>query len=131
MGLRQAGTWDPLLQCLHLDTPLCKQQNRKKQYGTENNYACAVGANSGQKIQRDQKSQLPLLKGWSKTRVLGAKAGYCACPLHTTPPKGRAEHLSCPSGLMPGHTLTLTPYKEPAREPVVCSCSPLLQQEPQ
>ena len=25
--LRQAGTWDPLLQCLHLDKQLLKQQN--------------------------------------------------------------------------------------------------------
>ena len=63
----------------------------------------------------------------------GAKAGYCACPLHTTPPKGRAEHLSHPPGLTPGHTPTLTPYKkeacppsgsEQARAPVVCSRSP-------
>ena len=47
----------------------------------------------------------------------GTKAGYCACPLHTTPPKGWANHLSHPSGLTPGHTPTLTPRKEPARPP--------------
>ena len=35
--MRQAGTWDPLLQCLHLDTPLLKQENTKKLYGTKNN----------------------------------------------------------------------------------------------
>ena len=40
----------------------------------------------------------------------GAKAGYRACPLHSTPPKGRADSLSHPSGLTPGHTPTqLTP----------------------
>ena len=44
----------------------------------------------------------------------GAKAGYCTCPLHT-PPKGWAKHLSHPSNPTPGHTATLTPYKEPAR----------------
>ena len=33
MIMRQAGTWDPLLQvlqCLHLDIPLLEQQNAKK-----------------------------------------------------------------------------------------------------
>ena len=44
----------------------------------------------------------------------GAKAGSYACPLHTTPPKGWADHLSHPSSLTPGPTPTLTPYKEPA-----------------
>ena len=48
---------------------------------------------------------------------LGAKAGYCACPLHPAPPKGWAKHLSHPSGLTPGHIPTLTPYKEPACAP--------------
>ena len=28
--VRQAGTWDPLLQCLHLDKHLLEQQNTKK-----------------------------------------------------------------------------------------------------
>ena len=28
--VRQAETWDPLLQCLHLDKRLLKQQNTKK-----------------------------------------------------------------------------------------------------
>ena len=48
---------------------------------------------------------------------LGAKAGHCACPLHSTPPKGWADHLSHTSGPTPGHTPTLTPYKKPARPP--------------
>ena len=37
LGLRQAGTWNPLLRCLHLDTPLLQQQNIKKLPGTKNN----------------------------------------------------------------------------------------------
>ena len=45
----------------------------------------------------------------------GAKAGYCACPLPSTPPKGWADHLSHPSSPTPGPAPTLTPYKEPAR----------------
>ena len=44
----------------------------------------------------------------------GAKAGHCACPLHTAPPKAWADHLSHPSGPTPGHTPTLTPYKKQA-----------------
>ena len=46
----------------------------------------------------------------------GAKAGYCTCPLCTTPPKGWAKHLSHPSGLTSGYTPTLTPYNEQARQ---------------
>ena len=55
------------------------------------------------------------------------------------PPKEGAKHLSHPSNPTPGHTPTLTPYKEqacaslgskPARGPV-CSHFPLLQQGPQ
>ena len=66
-----------------------------------------------------------------------AKAGYCSCPLHTIPSKGWVDHLSHPSGPTPGHTLTLTPYKEPVRPSLaskqrkhMCSHSPLLQQGP-
>ena len=29
----------------------------------------------------------------------GAKAGYCACPLHTTPPKGWENHRSYPPAI--------------------------------
>ena len=63
----------------------------------------------------------------------GAKAGYCACPLLSTPPKGWADHLSHRSCPTPGHTPTLTPCKELAhptsgsewpREPVTYSRSP-------
>ena len=76
----------------------------------------------------------------------GAKAGgretaqgTAHYPLHSTPPKGRADHLSHASSPTPGHTPTLTPYKEPALpasgseqagEPVTGSRSPLLQQGP-
>lgn len=35
--MRQAGTWDPLLQYLNLDEHLLVQQNTKKLYGTKNN----------------------------------------------------------------------------------------------
>ena len=35
--MSQAGTWGPLLQCLHLDTPLLQQQNTKRLKETKNN----------------------------------------------------------------------------------------------
>ena len=69
----------------------------------------------------------------------GTKAGYCACPLHTTPPNGWADHLSHSSTLTPGHTptsnrirnkLALPPGSEQAMETVVCSHFLLLQQGP-
>ena len=76
----------------------------------------------------------------SKNWVLGAKAGYCACPLYSILPKGWAHYLSHPSSQTSGHTPILTPHREPAcsswmgelaREPVAYFCSLLLQQGPQ
>ena len=42
------------------------------------------------KIQKDQQNPTAI------SEELGAKAGYCACPLHTTLPKGRA-HVTPPA----------------------------------
>ena len=65
------------------------------------------------KDTKNQKTQLPLLKNLEqKKQVLEAKAGYCSCPLKSTPPEGQAKHLSHPSGPTPGHTPTLNPYKK-------------------
>ena len=50
------------LQCLHLDTPLLEQQDTKKLDVTRNDRACPVGANSEQKTQKDQNTQLTPLK---------------------------------------------------------------------
>ena len=77
----------------------------------------------------------------------GAKAGCWkqkprdwACPLHTTPPKGWADHLSYPSDPAPAPVPTLTLNKEPAsptsgsqqaRETFACFHSLLMQQGPQ
>ena len=69
-----------------------QQQNTKKLRNHMGLSACAVGANYRQKIQRDQKTHLPLLKSLEqKSRGSGAKAGNCAWPLHTMPPKGWAN----------------------------------------
>ena len=85
------------------------------------------------KIQKDQK------KPTATSEEPEQKQGTAHAPLHTAPPKGWAEHLSHPSGPIPGHTPTLTPYEESARPPfreqaresVACSCSLWLQQGPQ
>jgi len=60
------------------------------------------------KDTRRTKTQLLLLKS------LEQKAATCACPLHATPPKRWAKHLSHLPSLTPGHTAILTPYKEKA-----------------
>ena len=84
---------------------------------------CSWGKFQTQKIQRNQKNQLPLFSNyhfwgpWSKNGGWGAKAGYCVRPLHTPPPKEWANHLSQPSGETPGHTPPLSPYKEQACHP--------------
>ena len=73
--------------------------------------------------------------------MLGAKAGYCACPLKSNSTRqGWTNHISHISSLTPGHSPTLTPYKEQAstpssanlqaRKPVIYSCSPRLQHSP-
>ena len=144
MKLSQAGTWDPLLQRYNA----CTWTNFSSGNKIQRNYKkpkITVCMSSWGKLwtkgQKDQKRPIPTFEEpGAKNRVLGAKAGHCSYPLHTTPPKGWAGHLSHPSGPTPGHTLTLTPYKEPARppasaskqarEPVACSSSPLLQQAP-
>ena len=116
--LRQAGTWDPLLQSLHLDKHLHQQQNTKKLWVTENNCVhMQLGQIKDNKIQKDQKPSCHFWRAGSKNRVLGAKAGNCACPLHTTLPNGWADHLSHSAGPTPGPAPTLTPCKEPPRPP--------------
>ena len=100
------GPFAVMLQCLHLDTPLLEQQNTKKLYGTKNNCAFSLRANSGQKMQRDQKNQLLLLK------LLEQKQVTEQAPLHRTPPKGKRP--SHPSSSTPRHIPIPTPYKEQA-----------------
>ena len=143
LGYRELyyGIWDPLLQvlqCLLLNKPLLQQQNTKKPHGTKNN---CMPVQLGQILdKRHKKTKTPYFHFWrtrSKTWVLEAKARYCACPLHTASPKGCTKHLSHPSGQSPEHTHTLNPVSnklttpsgsKQAREIVVCSLSPLLQQ---
>ena len=110
-SLRQAGTWDPSLQCLHQHKRLLQQQNTKKLNGTKNNCVHGrLGQIMDNKIQKDPKNPT------AASEEAGAKPG-CWVPrvppaLNTT--EGWADHLSPPSGPTPGHTPTLTLYKEPA-----------------
>ena len=81
MRLRLAGTWDPLLQCCYACTWTHLSLSDKIQRNCVGLKITAGRYNWGkfrtQKIQRDQKSQLPVLKSLkSKNRLLGAKAGY-------------------------------------------------------
>ena len=118
MVVRQAGTWDPLLGpctlCCNTCTWTYLSSSNKIQRnctGLKITSACSVGANSGPKDTKRPKNPTATFE------EPGAKAGYCTCPLHTTPPKGWAKHLSRPSGLTPGHTPTRIPYKKQACPP--------------
>ena len=55
-------------------------------------HACAVGANSGQKIQRDQKPNCHFWEAWSKNRVWEVKTAYLGMPTahHTTKGVGKS-----------------------------------------
>ena len=145
--MRQAGIWDPLLQCCNAS---CTWTNLSSSNKIRRNYkglkiAARMGGWGKFWTKDTKRPKHPYCHFWrarSKNRVSRAKAGYCACPLHTPPPKGWADHLRHPSSPTPGHTPTLTPCKEQARPPypprewavrehVACSHSPLLQQGPQ
>ena len=65
--------------------------------------SCAVGGSYGQD-QKDQKN--PSCHLWSTGRS-------CACPLHSAPLQGWADHLSHASSLTPGRGPSLAPNKEP------------------
>ena len=89
----------------------------------------AVGANYGQDTKTIQKNPTATFE------ELGAKARYCACPLHATPAKGWTNHLSPPLA----RTLD-TPLPSSVRNHLglasaskrICGfCSLLLQHRPQ
>ena len=126
--VRRAGTWDPLLQGLHLDKHLLQQPNARNLQGTKN-YGMHVqlGPIMNAKIQKDQKSNCHFWWGLgSKSRVL------CMIP-GTAPLRGWADQLSHLS------TPTVTPFKgqthprlrEQAWETTVGFCSLVWQHESQ
>ena len=106
--LRQAGTWDPLPRCLHLESPLSQQQNAKKPQRTKSN--CTRRGRFW--MGRYRKTKTPA----ATSEEPGAKAGDCACPLHGASPKGRADHPRA-SSLTPGHTPASLHVRSSARSP--------------
>ena len=80
---------------MYLDIPLLEEQNTRKLSGTKNNCVqVRWGKFWTQKIQRDQKTQLPLLRSQEKNRAKAATE-HALCTQHLT--RGWATHLSCPS----------------------------------
>ena len=126
MSPRQAGAWDPLLQCLHLDN-VCSGNKMQRNCKGLKIIACAVGANYGQKGTKRPKLQVPLLKSWEQKQVVGSKSRVLRMPpaLNTTRGVGRPP---VPPPAWPLDT-SLPSHKEPAlmpsgskqdREPVTC-----------
>ena len=125
--------WDlgPFAAGLHLDTPLLKQQNSKKLYGTKNNCMYVqLGQLTDKKIQKTKKkkkSYCHFWRVWSKIWVLRMP------PAHSTT---LAVGKTPKSPLQPD--LWTHPYPHPiwgtssgseqAGELVLCSPTPLLQQ---
>ena len=68
----------PSAAMLSLGTPLLQQGNTEKLYGTKNNCAGIVRANSGRKQKRKHTKKPKNLTATSEEP--GAKAGYCTCP---------------------------------------------------
>ena len=91
----------------------------KKPQGTKNNCAHAqleqIMDKKIPKVQKKTKTRPSLMKSRDKNRVSWAKAGSCACPLHSPPPKGWADHLSCPLAWPLYTPLTSHHIMEPAR----------------
>ena len=89
--LRQVGTWDPLLQWGNA----CPWTNLSSSNKIQGNYMelkitafmCSGGKLWTKRYKKTKKSLLPLLKSQKQKTVLGAKAGYKACPQHSTPPR--------------------------------------------
>ena len=104
--LRQAGTWDPFLQCLHLD--ISSSNKIQRNYKRLKITACVSRwLKLWTKRYKKAKTQLPLLR----FREQKQGAMHDACTEHH---KGGGQTTQTPSG---PHRSTppLTPLKEPAR----------------
>ena len=101
--LRQVGTWDPLLQCLSLDTPLLEQRNTKKPYRTKNNCRPAQLAKFWTKDTKRAKNLTVLLNILKQKQGMGSTEQGTAHHLHSTPPeaKEKSEERKCSSNCDP------------------------------
>ena len=81
-SLRWAGTWDPLLQRLHLDTPFLAQQNTKKLSGVKH---CCVHAPLGQILDKRYKKTKNANATSEKQEAKAGSPPTNAPPPRTTP----------------------------------------------
>ena len=71
------GTWDLLLQCLHLDKPLLQKQNTKKLYGLKITMCmCNWGKLWTERYKGPKSLTATSEEPEGRTRGLAAKAGY-------------------------------------------------------
>ena len=87
-----------MLLCLYLDKHLLEQQNTKELQWTKNNCMYTFGGDCGQQDSKRPKTQLPLLRSQDQNRNIAH------APLHSTPLKGWANHVSHSSSPSPGLT---------------------------
>ena len=114
--LRQAGTWDPWLQCLHLDIPLLELQNTKL-WGLKITTCVQLVQILDQKIQTKNPiatSEEPKQANKQTKNGIRSKIRVLHMPPAHTTTKRWANHLSHPSSPTPGPAPTLTPFKDQA-----------------
>ena len=107
--MRQAGTWDPLLQCLHLDQCLLQQQNTRSLEGTKNNCAVAFRQILHNEIQKDKS------KGYAPSCTQCHQSGG-----QTTQATPLAQPLDLPPTLTPYKGLTQLPLREQETKATSC-----------
>ena len=125
--LRQAGT-EAFAAVLAPGHASSTQQSTKKPYGAKNNCVWAGGVNSGQKIQRDQKTQQPLLKNLELKQGVGNKSRVLSMTLHSTPPSPNMKNKLTPTqGASKGtcYLLSVSPAAAVHFSSVTQSCDPL------
>ena len=124
LSMRQAGTWDPLLQCCSA----CTWTNVSSTYELQRNYkglkiklcAGAAGASYRQKdTKRPKKPQLPLLKSWAQKQGVASKSRVLCVTPALNPTRG--------VGKTPKPPLWLDPWTHPYPHPIKGTSSPLLE----
>ena len=83
-------------------------------------HVCSWGklwGNRYEKTKKKKKSWLRLLKSQEQKLGVGSKSRVLHVPPALGTTNGVASHLSHPCGPTPGHTPTLTPYKEQVHHP--------------
>ena len=95
--MRQAGTWDPWLQSLHLNTRLLQQQNTKKLHGTKNNHMHAqLGQILDPKDTETNKPTVTFEEPGAKTGGQEQKQGPTHAPCTQPHPRGRQRNRTTP-----------------------------------